>query len=234
MRTTPAGSAWLSVAAVLAFLLFAVFGVDVSVAPPSGLDIDVRNALVGGLGSGPLAAPIDVLNVVGGLTFGAIFTIGLAGVLAGTRRLAAAAAILSTWLAEGVGAVAKELLMRPRPPGAVVDSLLGESWSYPSGHVIRFMAVVAVIAWLAMPHRDWPRRALIALAIGALAGIVMGIARVAAGVHWPTDVIGGLLLGAAYVLVFAGIAASTRFLRRRSPAGERPPPPTPGPGSAGP
>ena len=118
--------------------------------------------------------------------------------------------------------------MRPRPPGALVESALNESWSYPSGHVVRAMAVVAILVWLATAGRPWTRRTLLALGGGLAAGLLMGVARVATGAHWPTDVVGGLLLAAVYVLVFAMVAE----LIRPSRAAAHRPPPSPGPGSA--
>ncbi len=57
--------------------------------------------------------------------------------------------------------------------------------SFPSGHAIFFFALAAVAY-----HYD--RRLSAVLYAGAL---LMGIARVAAGVHWPSDILAGALLG---------------------------------------
>jgi undecaprenyl-diphosphatase len=218
------------VAALVALVAFVYLGVTVSLAAPGAFDAGVRATLMSLLDHDPALTALDVLNAVGGLEGGAILTIGLAGLLLGLRRPAAAAAIASTWLAEGVSSIAKELLQRPRPPGAIVQSALNESWSYPSGHVVRAMAVVAVVLWLATSRRSWNERTALALAGGLVAGVVMGIARIATGAHWPTDVLGGLILGTVYVLLFA--ITWDAVVSRRGPARERRPPPTPGPGSA--
>jgi len=231
----PAGDrtelAFLGVLVVL--VAFVYLGVTVSLAAPGPWDAGIRDWLMTAFSGDAPRAVLDVLNAIGSLEGGSILTIALAGLLLGLRRPGAAAAIASTWLAECASSLAKELLQRPRPPGASVESLLNESWSYPSGHVVRAVVVVAVLVWLATRGRSWNSRTLMALVAGLVAGVLMGIARIASGAHWPTDVLGGLLLGTAYVLLFA-IAAATiadRFTRR-APAGPHPPPPSPGPGSA--
>ncbi|HEX8024867.1 MAG TPA: phosphatase PAP2 family protein [Candidatus Limnocylindrales bacterium] len=211
-------------------MAFVYLGVNVSLDTPGPFDSGLRDTLMGNFGSGPIGSLLDALNTLGGLEVGAVLTIALAGLFLGLRRSGAAIAIASTWLAEGVSSIAKELLQRPRPTGALVDSALSETWSYPSGHVVRTTAVVAVLVWLALDdgRRDWLRRTLLGLAAGLAAGFVMGLARVATGAHWPTDVIGGLLLGAVYVLAFGAMAEELRRARARA----RRPPPSPGPGSA--
>lgn len=218
------------VGALLALVAFVYLGVSVSLAAPGPFDSGLRDGLMTSLGGGLAGSLLDVLNTIGSLEGGAILTIALAGLLLGLRRPASAAAIASTWIPEVVSSVAKELLQRPRPPGALVNSALSETWSYPSGHVVRATAVAAVLVWLALgdARRDWLRRTLVALVAGLAAGLVMGVARVATGAHWPTDVLGGLLLAVVYVLGF-GVAAE--LIRRARAAGRRPPP-SPGPGSA--
>ena len=226
----PARSELALVVALGALVAFVYVGVTVSLAAPGAFDASIRDTLMAGLGGDPAQAVMQLLDAVGSFEGGLLLTIGLAGLLLGLRRPGAAGAIASTWLADGLSSVAKELLQRPRPPGAVVDAALGDAWSYPSGHVVRAMAIVAVLAWLAASRWSWNQRTLLALASGLIAGFLMGIARIATGAHWPTDVLGGLLLGTVYVLLFA--LASEAIVSRRSPAGERPPPPSPGPASA--
>jgi len=66
--------------------------------------------------------------------------------------------------------------------------LIGESGpSFPSGHMAWFFAL-AIIVWFA--DRRWGTWYF------ALAA-VMGIARIYAGVHWPIDILGGIVIGLA-------------------------------------
>jgi len=104
----------------------------------------------------------------------------------GMQALGAAAAM---W---ALGQVAKKALLRPRPYQALGDVRLlvhepkGTSW--PSSHPAVLLAFVTV----AGRRLGLPLGARAGL--GALAGAV-AISRVYVGVHFPSDVVGGLLLG---------------------------------------
>jgi undecaprenyl-diphosphatase len=68
-----------------------------------------------------------------------------------------------------------------------VQSLFTETgYAFPSGHTTLLFSV-AVGLWF--EHR----RAAIFAGIGAL---LVGLARISAGVHWPIDIAGGIVLGA--------------------------------------
>jgi membrane-associated phospholipid phosphatase len=90
-----------------------------------------------------------------------------------------------------VESVLKIVIAQPVPPVDVQRDLglfrgLSPSFahSFPSGHVGRdtFLLIVA---------HGWPRVAV------ALALALIAVSRVYTGQHWPSDVLGGLLLGAA-------------------------------------
>lgn len=81
----------------------------------------------------------------------------------------------------------------------------GPSFAMPSGHAAIWAAAAAVTAWF---YRRSPRYMV------PLAGAV-GYSRMYVGVHWPTDVLAGWLIGAAYGWTYAWlIEASWRRLGR--------------------
>lgn len=95
------------------------------------------------------------------------------------------AAIFGILYARGL----KPLFDAVRPPGVLpLDSfhLIGSGYSrysFPSGHTLTIFTAVGVVAAFA---RSWSLRAvLLAFAV------VVGLSRVAVGVHWPMDVLGG-------------------------------------------
>ena len=106
-----------------------------------------------------------------------------------------AAAALSDWALSGL---AKLAVHRPRPH--VIPRLMhGGGWfSYPSGHSMLAPIIfgLGIIVWAA----PWPSPALrrAALVLAALFALGIGFSRVYLGVHYPSDVLGGLLLGTAW------------------------------------
>jgi membrane-associated phospholipid phosphatase len=218
------------IVALVAFVAFVYLGVTVSLGVPGGIDTDFRESLIAAFHGDPWPSATTALNLIGSLETQIVVSIGLVALFLGQRRLGPAIAIAATWLVAAFTGVLEGLLMRPAPPDAILDTAVGEAWSFPSGHVVRTVAFVAILAWIAASRSSWNRRTALALASGLIAGLVIGIARIATGSSWPTDVLGGLLLGSVAVLVFA--LAAEVAVSRRSPAGERPPPPSPLPDSA--
>lgn len=78
------------------------------------------------------------------------------------------------------------LYARPRPNEFLgFDALIPAfTPAFPSGHASAFFALAAAIYFL---NKEWGRW------FWALAGI-NAIARIVAGVHWPTDILGGLVV----------------------------------------
>ncbi|MCD9879903.1 phosphatase PAP2 family protein [Streptomyces guryensis] len=92
----------------------------------------------------------------------------------------------------------KAAVDRPRPVwSGPVDS--ARYAAFPSGHAMTATVVCGLLLWLL--HRHRPGRALwrTAVAVAAVSVLGVGLTRVWLGVHWPSDVVGGWLLGAMLV-----------------------------------
>ncbi len=76
--------------------------------------------------------------------------------------------------------------LRPFVADLNVQPLLVESgYAFPSGHATFFMALASAL---------WFYHKRLAVFFG-LSAIIIGLARIAAGIHWPVDILGGLILG---------------------------------------
>ncbi len=102
--------------------------------------------------------------------------------------------VISVGGAELLNLVLKELFHRLRPdlwssPGRP------NSYSFPSGHAMASMALVAALTVLLWPSRwRWP-----ALLLGALFVFLVGLSRIYLGVHFPSDVVAGWAASLAWV-----------------------------------
>ena len=99
--------------------------------------------------------------------------------------------------------VTKNIIERIRPEEAQ-QLIVVSGFSYPSGHSVSTSALYLTIAIIAGRHIEHSgARAAIFLAVSAVL-IMVGASRVYLGVHYATDVVSGISLGAAWALVLAG------------------------------
>jgi membrane-associated phospholipid phosphatase len=140
----------------------------------------------------------------------------------GRRR--AAAFQLASWGGAALSTGIKGFIQRPRPlppEVRVVVAPLGGT-SFPSGHVLTYVAFYGFLGFLLSEHlRDGPlRNASVTTLTGVLA--LVGPSRIQQGHHWTTDVVASYLLGLAYLLTLIQLyhATTPRSLLERA-AGRR-------------
>lgn len=137
--------------------------------------------------------------------------LALAGWLWYRRRPACAKLYLiagfSGW---ALHATLKAAFQRPRP--SVISRLDGAGWwAFPSGHAMLAPLVFGLAAILLAEQCQCRNRAALLLAIGWAIALGIGTSRVYLGVHYPSDVVAGLLAGTAWM------AGALHYLRRRQP-----------------
>lgn len=152
-------------------------------------------------GSGTVEEAIRDITALGGTTMVILAT--LAGVLAflfhrlPRHALVLAATVGMAWLSkEGL----KILYDRPRPDLVPHGSFV-YSASFPSGHTTLSTATFLTLAMLIASLEERRRSKALVYAIAVFVLVGVGLSRVYLGVHWPSDVLGGWLLGAGWALL---------------------------------
>ena len=116
-------------------------------------------------------------------------------------RLMAALVLASMLSGTALVSLTKGLFGRARPDIAFAE-LAASGLSFPSGHAsmsaIAFLTMGALIA--ATHQRN--RERIYILLIAGLIVLLVGLSRIALGVHWATDVIGGWAFGAAWAVLW--------------------------------
>ena len=167
------------------------------------------------IGSSPRVGEIARdLTALGGVTVLTIVTLVAFGtaVFSGRSKLG--------WLGVSgvlVGSLATSLLKhsynRPRP-----DLFEHGSWvynaSFPSGHSM--MSAVVYLTLGILVARIQQRRSVrwFIISIAILITLLVGLSRIYLGVHWPTDVVGGWMLGGAWAAFIWLIAIKVDPTRR--------------------
>ncbi len=109
------------------------------------------------------------------------------------------------WIAILVSTSLKNLTKRSRPLTDYVAGMRIRSFSFPSGHTTGSTITFGLLAYYAFHLLPTPL-SLITTAIFAAVIISVGVSRVYLGAHYPTDVIGGWLLGATMLTIVILIA----------------------------
>ncbi len=184
-----------------AFALLAVL-VAVRWAPLVAADEAAGRAFRAASGApGPVGAVREVSTALGPSTWFAVALLAAAGLaLRGRRR--AAGGVLGLWVcATALEYLTALVVPRDRPSVTPPPPDAGHAvgGSFPSGHALAAVVGCGTVLWLLAPLLSGPARAA-AVAVAALVVLAAGCSRVLLVAHWPSDVGGGWLAGAAVLL----------------------------------
>jgi membrane-associated phospholipid phosphatase len=130
------------------------------------------------------------------------------------RNLRVIVFLLTTIGLSGVLAlVAKDMVGRPRPVGALTASV---SSVFPSGHAIA--AMVGVLALLTISAgRFSPRIRSVMIVLGVTVVLAVSFGRLALNVHYPSDVVAGWALGYLWYLGWLLVIRPVSLARAAAP-----------------
>jgi undecaprenyl-diphosphatase len=151
------------------------------------------------------------VSALGGFTVLTLLTVLAGGFLLITQKYADAFVLLAAVV--GATLLSESLKLgyaRPRPD-LVAHSVETLGASFPSGHATLSAATYLTIGAL-LAHAQQRRRVKSYIHVTAIVvALLIGASRVYLGVHWPTDVLAGWFLGAAWSILCVTLAS---FLAR--------------------
>jgi undecaprenyl-diphosphatase len=153
-----------------------------------------------------------------------VVTVIAAGLLLRAHRVAMAVYVVATRLLElAIETAAKHLIARPRPH--FLDPVgHASSFSFPSGHTAGTAALC--MSLIVVAHQLTRTRTSTAATLSRICAVLfvilaisaVGASRILLGVHYPSDVLGGGLLGIACALALAPITQCPRPGDPRAPS----------------
>jgi undecaprenyl-diphosphatase len=204
---------------VLAELAFGKLGMEVLEGDTSAFDRAILLALRDPLDPARLIGPAWLQGVasdvtsLGGPAVLTFITLAIGGYLLVIRRWGTAALVgLSVASGSLLSAGLKLAFDRPRPD-LVPHAVAVASASFPSGHVMLSAVTYLTVGALLMRAQGRVGAKVYVFAVAVLLTVAIGISRVYLGVHWPTDVLAGWCVGAAWALLCWLVATSLQ--RRR-------------------
>lgn len=205
--------AWFASAFAILFFLLS-FGAEPISGDPTAFDrallLALRDPDDPGVPVGPfwLRKAMAEITSLGSGTLLALIVAIAAGALI-LRREARAALLLAAATASGgfVVTLLKQHFAYPRP-GLVAHLVQVQSASFPSAHAANSaIAYLTLGVLLARTETAGAARRYI-FAVAVLLTILVGVSRVYLGVHWPSDVAAGWMVGAGWALLWSTLATA--------------------------
>lgn len=161
-----------------------------------------------------LAESVAEITALGGYTLIVIIIASVVGfLLVAGHNGPALYVVLSVSLGTVVSTLLKTLYERPRPD--IVEHLVTtHTASFPSGHATMSAVVYLTLASIIMRMVDSVRLRVYVLLVAIVLTVMIGLSRIYLGVHWPSDVIAGWALGAAWASLAWLVVTILRKWRR--------------------
>jgi undecaprenyl-diphosphatase len=192
---------WLGLGSALTFLALATY---VNRLGNLAFDEPLATALRG------LPIPVWIWKLITFLGGGFLVVVGIAFVLVvlQSRRVRLALIVAGVLICASLFThLVKDFVARPRPPWEHLVPAPG--YSFPSGHTLNSTVIYGLLAVVAWRSRLTVVARRVAVFLGLVLPFLIGISRIALGVHYPSDVLGGWLAGIAFVALAATLIRLT-------------------------
>ena len=159
------------------------------------------------------------LTALGSPLVVAIFTVTFGALLVTKADRRGAISLVLVSLVSGLLTSASKALLERSRPSAVPRLVEVTGLSYPSGHSLASAAVYLTAAIVVGRHASRSGERIGFVIYAATMVVLIGASRVYLGVHYPSDVVGGIVLGAACAILNAVVLLRfDRCVQRSVPA----------------
>jgi undecaprenyl-diphosphatase len=209
----------IGLAAALLALAFVLLGSEIVEGDTRSFDMHFLRSAQSLRANHPWVAEVmRDLSGLGSTTVLALFTLATVGYLVLVSSRTTALLVASSVITGAVlVSVFKAAFGRLRPDSTFAE-LVAPGLSFPSGHASMSAIVFLTLGALVASTRTRLVERTYILATASLMTLLVGVSRVALGVHWATDVLGGWAFGAAWATVWLLLA---RRLARLEAAGQQ-------------
>lgn len=156
------------------------------------------------------------ITALGGFTVLTLVTVVTVLLLIFHRRRREAAVFAATVVLAQLSANWLKAFYGRERPDLVVHGGYVYSASFPSGHSAMSAAVFLTLATMVASVEPRRRTKVLIYVLAAALVVAIGVSRVYLGVHWPTDVLGGWVLGAGWALVAWAVLSAVSPTRTRA------------------
>jgi undecaprenyl-diphosphatase len=191
----PTARRWLGPTALVVFVLFAIQTYLVVTNSLASLDVPIAR-FIQQVNWGPLTYLMQLINASAGIGQVLLGVVAIVALFVFERR--AGWLMLIGSISSLLDNIIKLVVSRQRPPADLVHILSPTTgFSYPSGHAVFFTWMSFMIA-VSIAPRIKPAYRPVLWILAAFVIVLTCIARVWAGDHWPSDVLGGVMLGVGW------------------------------------
>jgi undecaprenyl-diphosphatase len=141
------------------------------------------------------------ITALGGTSVLTIMVVAASGFLVVSRLWRAAVMVLVSVLSGVLLSNSLKAGFARARPDLVPHDVPVYTASFPSGHAMLSAVVYLTLGALLCRTQSSPAIKAYILSVAVLVTVIVGFSRVYLGVHWPTDVIAGWLLGSVWALV---------------------------------
>jgi undecaprenyl-diphosphatase len=134
------------------------------------------------------------------------------------HKYSAALLLVSTFGGIALNNLLKIGFSRARPQ-LVEWGTTASSWSFPSGHAMSAAVVYGTVAYLAARLQQRRVTRVLTMMFAGIMILLICVSRLYLGVHYPSDVIAGVVIGTAWAgFCMATLEAIQLYAKRRAPA----------------